>query len=172
MMTSKLDYTQGKSPDDLACLLAERDVNAQRGEYLFALPSYLTQRLSAVLADKRDLPAALLLVNVMLTTLPVAVAMVIFCHSHFIGLLYLLVNYVCYLQRFMLTLHFTQHRRLFNRGAHPIRGMPTLLHFCLKVDCSCMHISSLSSQLLHASFTTMSRFASCSCVHDCSYSCY
>jgi hypothetical protein len=33
-----------------------------------------------------------------------------------VGFVYFLINYALFLQRFMLTLHVTEHRRLFKRG--------------------------------------------------------
>mmetsp|Transcript_39615 Transcript_39615/g.88092 ORF Transcript_39615/g.88092 Transcript_39615/m.88092 type:complete len:363 (-) Transcript_39615:628-1716(-) len=99
----------------LATQLADRDLKAKRREYAFSLPSRFQKWLSNTLEDPRDLPAALLLANISLSIVPAALFMYAKCTSHVTGLAYLLVNYAWYIQRYMLTLHFTEHRRLFKQ---------------------------------------------------------
>lgn len=68
----------------------------------------------SLLLDERDEPALHLLCNVLFTTVPAAVLLHAFrVQSHWIGLAYFVVNYVLFLQRFLLTLHYTEHRKLF-----------------------------------------------------------
>jgi hypothetical protein len=80
---------------------ANEDVQAQRREYVFTFPTSLVTRLSGsgLLRDKRDLPLLLLLINVLATTVPAAVALhACKADSHLLGLLYLVANCALYLQ--------------------------------------------------------------------------
>lgn len=83
-----------------ACQLANQDLQAQRKEYVFTFPkSILTEFTTSGLRDSRDLPLALLLLNITLTAVPAAVLLhVCSVESHAIGLTYLVLNYVLYLQ--------------------------------------------------------------------------
>lgn len=92
---------------------AKDDISASRSEYLFPIPWPLDQLLLPTLNDARDSPMLHLLFNISATTVPAACLMYKSCNSHWVGLAYLIANYVLYVQRFMLTLHFTEHRRLF-----------------------------------------------------------
>lgn len=101
---------------------AAADAAAPRAEFLFAPPAALHKPLAALLEDSRDLPVLFLYLNVALTTAPAALAL--FCAfppatrplPHWLGAAYLIVNYALYLARFMLSLHYSQHRRLFRKG--------------------------------------------------------
>jgi hypothetical protein len=67
----------------------------------------------------RDEPALVLVINILLTTLPAAVLQLRYNNSsHVLGAAYVITNYVLYLQRFMLTLHVTEHRRLFRSSSN------------------------------------------------------
>lgn len=114
---------------------AAADAAAPRAEFLFAPPAALHKPLAALLEDSRDLPILFLYLNVALTTAPAALAL--FCAfppatrpmPHWLGAAYLIVNYALYLARFMLSLHYSQHRRLFRKGelrAGVVAGMPVL----------------------------------------------
>lgn len=101
-----------------ALRLAAADAAAPRKEYVFAPPGAALRRrlVESLLQDPRDEPALWLLLNVSTTSLPVAAALLAMrCSSHVLCGAYLVATYVTYLQRFMLTLHFAQHRRLFKR---------------------------------------------------------
>lgn len=76
----------------------------------------------------RDAPAAHLMANCMVTALPCACGLFISqCNSHWIGAAYLIVNYVLYLQRFMLTIHMSEHRKLFKPGDSCTLSLPSRL---------------------------------------------
>lgn len=108
---------EGPRGSNNAASHAQKDVAAGRSEYLFPIPSRcLNKLLLSSLSDTRDAPMLYLLFNIMVTVVPTVCLMYTTCHSHWIGLAYLLANYAFYLQRFMLTLHFTEHRRLFKSG--------------------------------------------------------
>ena len=112
------DESQGDLAAQEAIRLAGEDERATRGEFLFPLPSAVDDVLKTLLVDPRDLPAATLVINVCLTSVP-ATAMLLFmqCHSHlsFLGLM--LVNHILYFQRMALTLHVTEHRPLFTSSS-------------------------------------------------------
>ena len=103
-------------------ILAEKDKHAQRCEYVFPPPRALQPLLLSLLADQRDGPALWLLLNVLTMVVPAAVCMFLWCHSHWVGLLYLGINYATFIQRFMLTIHFTEHRPLFRKSTQPAQS--------------------------------------------------
>lgn len=90
------------------------DQFAVRREYLFHPP---LPRLLNVLRDPRDAPILYLFINVATVTLPLAAALYLFRPaSHVCGALYFATNFMLFLQRFMLALHYSEHRRLFKTG--------------------------------------------------------
>ncbi|EFJ49187.1 hypothetical protein VOLCADRAFT_120780 [Volvox carteri f. nagariensis] len=68
-----------------------------------------------MLLDPRDEPIVHLLCNQLQLVIPSVVLLFAFNRSHWLGMLYLAFNYGLFLQRFMLTLHFTEHRSLFKQ---------------------------------------------------------
>lgn len=111
-------------PEEARRLLAAAaaDASAARREYLFSPPAALHKPLAALLEDPRDLPILFLYLNVLLTTAPAAAALfwgfppAARPLPHWLGAAYLLGSYALYLARFMLSLHYSQHRRLFRQG--------------------------------------------------------
>lgn len=101
---------------------AAADAAAPRADFLWAPPRWLHRPLASLLEDPRDLPILFLLLNVLLTTVPAAVALfALFPPAtrplpHWLGAAYLLASFAAYLARFMLSLHYSQHRRLFRKG--------------------------------------------------------
>ena len=110
----------GGPPDERAraTAAANADARATRHEYIFAPPTRLREPLLNCLSDARDAPILFLFINVAVTTVPSAIALFILRPSHLLGALHLAVNYGLFLQRFMLALHFSEHRRLFRRGKY------------------------------------------------------
>ena len=96
---------------------ATADATSRRQEYLFAAPAPLDGWLRGMVNDHRDMPLVYLLFNIVCTSCPAAARIWVWpCTSHWVGAAYLTATYAVYLQRFMLTLHFTEHRPLFRRG--------------------------------------------------------
>lgn len=94
---------------------AEADLAAGRGEYLFKVP-LLSVWAERWLRDSRDLPVLHLYLDILLCTLPSAAAVCCW-QSHALGLLHVAVNYVLFLERFLVALlHITEHRQLFRPG--------------------------------------------------------
>lgn len=96
---------------------AQTDLLAARNEFLFRPPSCLQLQWQSLLQDQRDLPIFYLLFNVTFTVLPAAIALCALpAWTPLLGPLYLAVAYVLFLERFLLALHYSQHRKLFNSG--------------------------------------------------------
>ena len=92
------------------------DLDARREEFVFGIPRAFEDGLKELLNDPRDLPVALLLLNIVCTAIPGAV-IVLYWGSHAAGAIFLACNYVLYLQRFLVALlHVAEHRNLFRKG--------------------------------------------------------
>ena len=121
---------------DNALAAAEKDVKAVRQEYLVRPPPWLSKAITPWLNDRRDAPVLFLLCNLLCTTLPAAVTLFVLPPNPWLGAVYLVLNYGLFLQRFLLALHYSEHRRLFRQGiaadtARHCRGlMWSLLHRC------------------------------------------
>lgn len=100
---------------------ANADLTADRKEFYFRLPGWLEARLRPLLQDQRDLPILYLFFNVSVTVLPAALSLFA-CPActQLLGPLYLACSYVLFLERYLLALHYSQHRRLFKRGRYVI----------------------------------------------------
>ena len=94
----------------------DEESRASRKEYLFNLPAPWRNGLQSTLKDPRDLPVATLLVNIVLLLLP-ATYLVIKSDSHVVGAVILVLNYLTFLQRFLVALlHVSEHRSIFSKG--------------------------------------------------------
>ncbi len=109
-----------------AARCADHDLRAARREYVFKIPSSLSRLLLArYLKDERDEPLATCLFNI-LSFLPVTICT--FCvSSHCLGAAHFIALYALFLQRFMLALHYSQHRPIFRRGSMLAPLLPTAL---------------------------------------------
>ncbi|KAI3434847.1 hypothetical protein D9Q98_002901 [Chlorella vulgaris] len=123
------------------------DAAAARAEFLWAPPAALHKPLAGLLEDPRDLPILFLYLNVLLSTAPAVAALFWGFPAatrplpHLLGATYLVANYVAYLGRFMLSLHYSQHRRLFKRGLWPLNLLaPVLLAPLFGVPSGMYHI--------------------------------
>ena len=95
------------------------DLAAQRSEYLCKPPQWLETLLESLLQDKRDLPILYLFSNVVMTVLPAAVSLYLFPKwSLFMGPVYLAITDVLFLERYLLALHYSEHRKLFKAGEY------------------------------------------------------
>ncbi|KAL3145753.1 hypothetical protein ABBQ38_015132 [Trebouxia sp. C0009 RCD-2024] len=93
---------------------ANADLSAQRNEFHFKLPKRLAALCLPLLLDKRDLPILHLFFNIAVTVLPASLAL--YClpaWSAVLGPVYLAATYVLFLERYLLALHYSQHRQLF-----------------------------------------------------------
>ena len=128
----------GGPPDERAraAAAANADARATRHEYLFTPPKRLREPLLSCLSDARDAPILFLFINVAVITVPSAIALFMLRPSHLLGALHLAVNYGLFLQRFMLALHFSEHRRLFRRGddRRPSPYSPHVSVLCVRVS--------------------------------------
>ena len=100
-----------------AIAAAHVDLSGQRNEFLFKMPNGLEKLCLPLLQDKRDLPILYLFFDVAVTVLPAALAL--YClpaWSSLLGPAYLAAIDILFLERFLLALHYSQHRRLFRTG--------------------------------------------------------
>ncbi|GIL44798.1 hypothetical protein Vafri_2289 [Volvox africanus] len=95
--------------------LAQKDLDSARAEYLFKLPDHFIKPLCGMLTDVRDEPILHLICNQLILVVPSVCILFLYYRSHLLGLVYLALNYGLFLQRYMLTLHFTEHRPLFKQ---------------------------------------------------------
>ena len=100
-----------------AAVLAQQDLVAERQEYLIPIPRSLQCHALKAIDDPQDLPALFLILNILILVVPLAAYLhLVPSPPHGLGVLYMVFNYVIFLQRFLLTLHYTEHRRLFRSG--------------------------------------------------------
>lgn len=122
--SSPISKAQTERADDIVARELEQlrrdataDATSRRQEYLFAAPAPLDGWLRGMVNDQRDMPLVYLLFNIICTSCPAAALIWVWpCTSHWVGAAYLVATYALFLQRFMLTLHFSEHRPLFRRG--------------------------------------------------------
>lgn len=97
---------------------AQRDLRAPREEGLLPWPKTLKAWcINHVLHDPRDLPLLQLLFNVALIPLPTAMLLFALPPSHVLGCIWFCLCYACFLQRFLLALHYSEHRNIFSTGS-------------------------------------------------------
>ena len=93
------------------------DINKPRQEYYFKPPGFVTRWLEASLQDKRDMPIAWLYWNIMVTMYPALFLLWALPPSNLLGASYLIGFNVLYMQRFILAMHYSTHKRLFKKGS-------------------------------------------------------
>ena len=101
-----------------AIAAAHEDLSGQRNEFLFKLPKGLEKLCLPLLQDERDLPILYLFFDVAVVVLPATLAL--YClpaWSSILGPAYLAATDLLFLERFLLALHYSQHRQLFRTGA-------------------------------------------------------
>ena len=114
---SKASHNDG-AKQARAIQAANADLTAARNEFYFRLPGWLEARLRPLLQDQRDLPILYLFFNVSVTVLPAGLSLFACpAWAKLLGPLYLACSYVLFLERYLLALHYSQHRRLFKRGS-------------------------------------------------------
>jgi fatty acid desaturase len=110
------EATQPEAAKSVDAINAQ-DLKNVRKEFLFALPEAIESRFMGMLTDKRDIVMVRLMANISLTMIPCA-ALLFYLKSFsvYLGIAYVAVFYALYIQRFMLTLHFASHKKLFSKG--------------------------------------------------------
>jgi len=90
------------------------DLEKPRAEWYFNPPAVVVNWCKANVVDQRDLPIAWLFWNMVTTTVPAALLLLfVLPQSHLLGAVYFVGSFLAYLQRFILGLHYSTHRRLF-----------------------------------------------------------
>ena len=103
--------------DDLSKLPNHYDHVAERHEFLFKMPVWMTNKVAPYLEDQRDIPMLHFMFNILVTTVPMALLIFFgppIVSNWMVGIVYMVTNYVLYLGRYLLTLHYSQHLRLFS----------------------------------------------------------
>ena len=96
------------------------DINCIRREAAVRLPLKIEKYLSSIfIHDPRDSIMLSLIVNICCTTVPLNVYL-FFNPSHLLGLMTIGFTLFMYLQRFILMMHYAEHRKLFSKPYHPI----------------------------------------------------
>eukprot|EP00884_Botryococcus_braunii_P009755 jgi/Botrbrau1/18781/Bobra.0386s0098.2 len=109
--------------EEKAKYFAEKDLKSIRREFAFPLPKTLSTWLGERLNDKRDLPVACALVNMLLTVPPGAITLYSLKQSNILGLFYFITVQTVFLQRYLVAvLHTTEHRRLFKNDWVVLNG--------------------------------------------------
>jgi len=133
--------------EDYDRLLQEvnKDQYGKRNEFLINF-SFLDAWIKPLINDERDKIMVYLILNILLISVPLACAVfLVKPFSHWLAIGYLVVNYVLFLQRFILMLHFSEHKKLFKRSndwlnylvpyfLSPLYGVPSgvyKLHHCV-----------------------------------------
>jgi hypothetical protein len=103
---------------------ATTDLMGERKEFLFKFPTSLIQKqVVPMLQNSRDIPIVYLYSNICMLILPAALALFTYTPtSHSVGAMYFILNYVLFLQRFMLALHYSEHRMVFRPGKFNIKA--------------------------------------------------
>lgn len=107
---------------------ALKDKTAKRKECVFELPNFLSSHLLPLLCNQKDRYILYLYINIICITIPSALLLFFFApNSNLFGSLYVITNYVVFLQRFMLALHYSQHKRLFIPKLNILNAIPPLI---------------------------------------------
>ena len=86
------------------------DRDGKRREALFTLPESIQHMIIPMLNDPRDVLITMLQINIGVVVLPAVFYFFLFSSSHLFGLVHLATVYFLFVQRFMLMLHFSEHR--------------------------------------------------------------
>eukprot|EP00899_Mesostigma_viride_P003359 jgi/Mesvir1/13023/Mv06020-RA.1 len=107
---TKDDAAKGMALDKLVAY----DTTSRRQEYLFPCPGFLERYFLPMMNDTRDLIMVHLLFNITMISVPFAITLYILPNvSHLLGLAYFVAHYVIFLERFILLLHYSEHRKIF-----------------------------------------------------------
>jgi hypothetical protein len=94
-----------------------QDLAAARQEYRFEPPAFMMGMASKLLRDPRDVPVLKTLINQLLLVIPSVLFLYSSPYSHLLGPLYFAANNILFLQRFILTLHVSEHKHIFKPRA-------------------------------------------------------
>ena len=97
-----------------------KDILADRREAFVRLPQFLEDFVvKYIIYDKRDAIMASLIMNILCTTVPLT-ALLYKYPSHLLGAFSMGFTYFMYLQRFILMMHYAEHRKLFQEPYHKV----------------------------------------------------
>ena len=97
-----------------------KDILADRKEAFIRLPSFLEEFVvKYIIYDKRDAIMGSLIMNILCTTVPLTILLFNY-PSHLLGVFSMVFTYFMYLQRFILMMHYAEHRKLFKEPYHSV----------------------------------------------------
>ena len=97
-----------------------KDIPAKRQECWGRLPRFIEDFVvSTFLKDPRDAIMVSLIFNILITQIPLLYLLYTY-PSHWFGLFYILFGTGMYLQRFILMMHYAEHRQLFKQPFHSV----------------------------------------------------
>ena len=103
---------------------AQVDLEAKRREYIITPPAWARVTVRSLINDPRDEAVAYLFLNILTLAVPAGIAIFFMPQSHFLGAVYLTINYSIFITRFLVALlHVTEHRRLFKPGEAKISAV-------------------------------------------------
>eukprot|EP00992_Anisonema_acinus_P014035 TRINITY_DN9068_c0_g1_i1.p1 TRINITY_DN9068_c0_g1~~TRINITY_DN9068_c0_g1_i1.p1 ORF type:complete len:355 (-),score=22.69 TRINITY_DN9068_c0_g1_i1:13-1077(-) len=120
-------------------LINEKDLNAVRCEYLFPLPEFTKKALASYI-QSRDWPMLTLFFNISVTTFALSIVLLLTDGiPKWVAPVLFLTNLILYQERFILALHYSQHRpvtrgrwRWLNEIPHsvmcPFFGLPPMVY--------------------------------------------
>jgi len=112
------------------------DTKSTRKEYMFKMPAAMHAAMAPALMDKRDSIMLDLMFNITVVAIPSLIFQFLLPaslqpYSAYFGVLHIAMTYGLFVQRFILCLHYSEHRRLFRAGS-----VFTLLHgYCPYILC-------------------------------------
>merc|ERR1711871_341237 len=111
------------------------DQTATRREAMFAAPSFVQEAVKPHLADQRDALMIDLIFNLTVLIIPSAIlqfSLPAFLepYSFYVGCAHLVLVYVFFVQRFILCLHYSEHKRLF-KASSPLVALHAYLPYFL-----------------------------------------
>eukprot|EP01129_Flabellula_baltica_P001355 TRINITY_DN11235_c0_g1_i1.p1 TRINITY_DN11235_c0_g1~~TRINITY_DN11235_c0_g1_i1.p1 ORF type:complete len:371 (+),score=82.56 TRINITY_DN11235_c0_g1_i1:49-1161(+) len=105
-------YTKEKAHQN-AIKDSMQDRDGPRREPMFFLPGFVVDMIKPMLLDERDILIASLMMNIGILVIPTVIYFFLFSSSHLFGLVYLICLNFFFTQRFILMLHFSEHRKVF-----------------------------------------------------------
>ena len=99
---------------------ANDDIGAARKEALLRLPAWAEEWAAATfLSDPRDAIMVSLIVNIVVICVPLSILLWKY-PSHWLGVATWVFKLIAFLQRFILMMHYSEHRRLFKAPYHAV----------------------------------------------------
>jgi hypothetical protein len=95
-----------------------KDITAVRRETLIRLPKFIEDYcVKTFIKDPRDAIMISLILNILFTVIPLSILLYLY-PSHWLGSFTCLIKFGLWMQRFILMMHYVEHRQLFKKPYH------------------------------------------------------